>query len=379
MIKQIGRLIVMAALLGAGSGLQAQAPAGDDEIGTSANIRIEFPDPGSAAVTVVPGDNSVLVRLPRGSIFPLEFASASNGLLRGGEVRPAGDDRVELQLDLALGLLDRIEYEPDAMVLVFTSRFESGRAGGDSEEQYMLGPDDKLLITVQNHPELTSHPTITPEGTINIPLLGDVSATGYTPSRFAKRLSELLGRSYLVDPQVDVEVEEYRSQWVMVTGEVQLPQRIFLHGGTRLKEAISEAGGFGDLAGETITISRRVAETAEYASITVSRVDFEVGGADPILQHGDIVEVTRAAYCYLQGEVRNPGRIVVERGTTLLRAIALVGGLTEWADRKQIRILYEPGNDPRERIYNLKRIQAGRDEDPQLTGGEVVVVKRRFF
>ena len=85
MINVIGRVIVMAAILLAGAGPQAQIPGGDDEIKTSAEIRIELPDSGGAGVTVVPGDSSVLVQLPRGSIFPLEFASSSNGLLRGGQ------------------------------------------------------------------------------------------------------------------------------------------------------------------------------------------------------------------------------------------------------------------------------------------------------
>jgi polysaccharide export outer membrane protein len=379
MIRQIGCFIILAVLLAAGAGLQAQAPAGDDEVKTSAEIRIELPDPGSAAVTVVPGDSSVLIRLPKGSIFPLEFASASNGMLSGGEVRPVGDDRVELQLDLSLGLLDRIEYLPEAMVLVFASRYETEGASGDSEEQYLLGPDDKLLITVQNHPELTSHPTITPEGTINIPLLGDVTATGYAPSRFAKRLSELLGRSYLVDPQVDVEVEEYRSQWVMVMGEVRTPRRIPLRGGTRLKEVLAEAGGFGENSGEIITVSRRLEASGEYSTIRVDRTEFESGANNPILRHGDIVDVGRRAWCYLQGEVRQPGRVPIERGMTLMRAIALSGGLTEWADRKQIKVLYGPGSEPSERLFSLKSIVAGKASDPVLRGGEVIVVNRRFF
>jgi polysaccharide export outer membrane protein len=379
MIKAIGRFLVMAAILLAGAGPQAQIPGGDDEIKTSAEIHIELPAARGAGVTVVPGDSSVLIELPRGSIFPLEFASSSNGLLRGGEVKPLGDDRLELHLDLALGLLDRIVYQPDSMVLVFTSRYEIEGHTGSTGEQYLLGPDDKLLITVQNHPELTSHPTITGEGTINIPLLGDVKATGYTPRRFAQRLSELLGRSYLVDPQIDVEVEEYRSQWVVVTGEVRTPRRISLKGGTRLKEVLAEAGGFGENSGEIIAISRRLESSGEYTALIVDRAEFESGTNNPVLRHGDIVDVGRSAWCYLQGEVRLPGRVRIERGMTLLRAIALSGGMTEWADRKQVKVLYAPGTQPQERIFNLKSIVAGKSSDPELRGGEVVVINRRFF
>ena len=54
---------------------------------------------------------------------------------------------------------------------------------------------------------------------------------------------------------------------------------------------------------------------------------FEAGLKNPVLEHGDIIDVPRAAYCYIHGEVRSPGRIPIERETTLLKAITLVGGL----------------------------------------------------
>jgi polysaccharide export outer membrane protein len=286
---------------------------------------------------------------------------------------------MQLKLDLAAGLLDRVEYAPDRITLHFESRFGAIRAAGEAEAQYLLGPDDKLLITVHNHPELTSRPSVTREGTITAPLVGDVEAEGLSPRELAVMLAEQLGRSYLVDPQVDVEVEQYRSQWVAVTGEVEMPGRVFLRGGTRLKEVISEAGGLTDESGEAITISRRMEDSGEYATLTVQRAQFESGAADPVLRHGDIIDVPRSAWCYLQGEVRMPNRIRVERGLTLLRAISMVGGLTDWADRKDVRVLYPEGMVPREQSFNLKQIQAGKIPDPPLRGGEVVIVKRRFF
>jgi polysaccharide export outer membrane protein len=300
-------------------------------------------------------------------------------LLRGGEVEPIGENRVRLRLHLASGLLEKIDYQPESVVLHFQSRFGSMQDGAPHEDTYRIGPEDKLLITIHNHPELTSRPTVDRDGTITASLVGDVQAAGFSVRELAVHLAELLGQSYLVDPQVDVQVAEFRSQWVMVTGEVQLPQRVFLHGGTRLKEVISEVGGFTDDSGETITISRKADDGEEYTVVRVDRVQFEGGLADPMLRHGDIVEVARSEWCYLQGEVRSPGRVRIERGMTLLRAIALVGGLTDWADRKTVRILYREEGDSREGVYNLKKIQAGKEEDPVLTGGEVVVVGRRFF
>ena len=71
--------------------------------------------------------------------------------------------------------------------------------------------------------------------------------------------------------------------------------------------------------------------------------------------------------------------VQVERDTTLLRALTLAGGLTEWADRKNIRILYPDGGADRERVYDLNKIEKGRLPDPVLAGGEVIIVKKRFL
>jgi polysaccharide export outer membrane protein len=372
-------LLVLCSLALLVSTAHAQYEERPKEAQHSVAIQIDLPPDTTPLVSVSPGSRHVMVELPRGAIFPLDLSTASGGLLRGGEVTPLGEERVQLRLELAGGLLDRVVFAPDTVVLLFLSRYATLRANEAAENPYVLGADDELLITIHNHPELTSSPTVTAEGLITAPLVGDVVAAGLTPRELERQLSEMLGRSYLVDPQVDVEVEEYRSQWVLVTGEVRLPSRVFLHGGTTLKEALSVVGGFAEFAGETITVSRKNADSGDYEILNIDRREFEAGIQDPVLRHGDIVEVARSRYCYLQGEVRVPGRVQVERGMTLLRALALVGGLTEWADRKSVRVLYEEGTVPKERVFNLKRIQSGRDPDPPLTGGEVMVVKRRFF
>ena len=82
---------------------------------------------------------------------------------------------------------------------------------------------------------------------IKIPVLQlhgtrDQSQSIDSARELSARLADLLGRAYLVNPQVDLSVREYRSQWVMVSGEVSLAGRVYLRGGTRLKEVLSEAG-----------------------------------------------------------------------------------------------------------------------------------------
>ena len=355
-----------------------QDSASDEDSISATEIRIALPSASDPRVAVTPGERRVTIELPRGSVFPLDFSVQSGGLVRGGEVTPIGDDRLQLDLELAQGLLDRVEFQPDALVLRFTTRYHtsSDPTAGDS---YILGPDDKILLAVNNQPELTSHLVVNRDGTITAPLIGDIRAAGLSPRQLAVRVAEQLGRDYLVDPQVDIVVEDFRSQWVMISGEVRLPGRFPLRGGTRLKESLSEAGGLTDNAGESVTISRQSAGTGEYEVIRVDRTAFEAGEANPVLLGGDIVDVGRAEYCYLQGEVRVPGRVRIERGMSLLRAISLSGGLTEWADRKSVTVLYPAGHEPSEQEFSIKRIHAGKDEDPVLKGREIIVVGRRLF
>lgn len=362
-----------------GSVAVAQNPRYTEGSGAIAEIRIELPPGADPRVSVQPGLRQVLVDLPRGSVFPLDLYSTSGGLLRGGEVTTLSDERVQLRLDLSAGLLDRVDYGADGVVLYFKSRHQVTELSSISSDTYLLGPEDKLEITIHNHPELTSHPVVDRDGTISAPLVGDVDAAGLSVRELALHLADLLGASYLVDPQVDVAVDEYRSQWVMVTGEVQISGRKPLRGGTRVKEILSEAGGFTYDAGEVIIISRKAPDSDDYQPIRLSRAEFESGELNPPLQHGDIIDVPRSAWCYLQGEVRNPGRVRIERGMTLLRAVALSGGLTDWADKKDVKILHPEGSGKPQEFYNLKRIHAGKDHDPELSGGEVVVVGRRFF
>jgi polysaccharide export outer membrane protein len=346
---------------------------------TSAEIRIALPAGVEPIVALSPRTDRITLELPAGATLPEDFAASSGGLLRSARREPAGEGRIRLELELERGLLDEVVYEPGSLLLRFGSRFRAESALAEADELYLLGPTDRFVLNVHNHPDLKSELTVGQDGWITAPLVGDVRAAGQSPRQLAATIAELLGRCCLVDPQVDIGVLEYRSQWVMVTGEVRGPGRIQLRGGTRLKEILSEAGGFAEESGEEITISRRRDDGAESVVLRVERSEFENGLVNPSVQHGDIIDVPRARYCYIQGEVNQPGRVRVEREMTLLRVIALAGGLTDWANQKDLRVLEGEGPEARERVYNLRDIYRRKVPDPVIRGGEVIIVKKRFL
>ncbi|MBZ5639271.1 MAG: polysaccharide export protein [Acidobacteriia bacterium] len=344
-----------------------------------AELRVGLPEGSSAKVSVLLGEGGLVLDLPKGASYPLDFVAASGGLLRGAKVVSAPGDRIHLELMLAGGLCNAISYEPSAVVLTLRRRGSLAPQEDDATQAYRLGPEDKILVTITGRPELTQQLVVTGNGTVTAPLVGDVTASGLTVRELVERLTELLARDYLVDPQVEIQVLEYKSKWVMVTGNVRTPGRVALKGSSKLKDVVADAGGLSEDAGEEIVISRAPADgSSQPTTLTVQRESFERGEVDPPLSSGDIVNVKPALYVYLQGEVHTPGRVRVERGMTLLKAIALAGGLTEWANHKSVQILHE-GSSTRPIVVNMKEVQNQVIEDPPMKGGEIVIVKRRFL
>ncbi len=92
-----------------------------------------------------------------------------------------------------------------------------------AQSDYVIGPEDKLTIRVWGHEDLTAIARVSQKGKILFPFIGEVEASGHTPGDLALRIARLLADGYLVDPQVTVEVLEYKSQRVYVLGEVKSP------------------------------------------------------------------------------------------------------------------------------------------------------------
>src|SRR5256885_16987150 len=86
---------------------------------------------------------------------------------------------------------------------------------------YTIGPQDQLLITVADEPELTGKFRVDNDGSFIFPYLGRVAAAGKTLAQLQGSLTRELANGYLKNPQVRVEVDQFKSQSVFVTGEVR--------------------------------------------------------------------------------------------------------------------------------------------------------------
>jgi polysaccharide biosynthesis/export protein len=373
------RFVLAAGAILAGLPNASGAATQTDSAARSGEITIALPEGSDHAVSFSFGDGKVSIDLPRGARLPMEFERESNGLLRSGDTHPIDDTHIRLDLKMASGVVDRIEVGASSVVVKLRRRFtDTGAGGAERDDDYRLGPDDKVLVSINGDPKLTQTLVVGPDGRVSFPLLGDVAIGGSTLRQATQTVTELLARDYLVDPKVDLQITEYKSQWVMVTGEVGKPGRVALRGGATLKDAISDADGMTIGAGDEIVISRDSPEGAKTIQIPIDRAAFERAEVNPPLKTGDIVNVVARPYVYVQGEVRLPGKVPLERGMTLLKAISIAGSLTEWASEKGVQIISEVAGKQK-RVFNLKDIRDLKVPDPLLKGGDVIYVKRRFL
>ena len=114
-------------------------------------------------------------------------------------------------------------------------------------DEYKVGPGDKLRIEVYKDPQLSQSVQVRPDGKITLPLVGDMEATGRTPIELRDTITKSL-RDYVNNPTVTVIVVEALASQVFVMGEVNHPGTMQLHGPTTILQALAMAGGFKEFA-----------------------------------------------------------------------------------------------------------------------------------
>lgn len=159
---------------------------------------------------------------------------------------------------------------------------------------YRIGPQDVLDISVFKVPELTKTVQVADAGTINLPLVGEVAATGRTAQEIERDLTKQLGAKYLQNPQVTVFVKEYNSQRVTVEGAVKKPGVYPIRGKSSLLQIIATAEGLTEVAEYDVAVFREVNGKRSAAKFDIEKIrsgDTE----DPLLQQGDTVVVGTSA------------------------------------------------------------------------------------
>jgi polysaccharide export outer membrane protein len=206
-------------------------------------------------------------------------------------------------------------------------------------QDYVVGEKDVLRVTVYDHPDLTTVGRVSGEGTFFFPFLGEVKVKGLTVAQIGAKISAQLADGYIVNPQVSVFIEEYRSRKVLLIGEVMRPGPYELTGPTTLLELLSRAGPLANNAGDEAIIKRKQSVGDQALKIDLAAL-IEKGdtSVDLVLQDGDTIYIPKAGVFYVHGEVKSPNVYKFKEGLTVIKAITMAGGFTDIASPKRIRI-----------------------------------------
>jgi polysaccharide biosynthesis/export protein len=247
---------------------------------------------------------------------------------------------------------------------------------------YKIGLNDEVKITVFGEPDLSTMYRVDADGSISFPLIGRVQAAGMTLSALQERITTMLAAGYIKNPQVRVEVNQYKSQFVYVIGEVRAPGKIPMTGTTMtLLEALALAGSPTSSASNEVIVvhptrpgpaNAQPGADTDGVRVTVNRKDLELGraGQDVVLQDGDIINVPSAQHFYITGMVRNPGTFVLDPGMSVQQAIALAGGLNDRGSDRRIKI---------SRLVDGKLTEVGVSMEDKVQPGDTVMISGRFF
>ncbi len=241
-------------------------------------------------------------------------------------------------------------------------------------EGYVIGPQDNLSIIVTDETDLTGKYRVDSDGTISMPYLQRVPIAGLSLQEAQEKITMLLKKDFIRNPQVRVEVAEFKARSVLITGSVRTQGKVTLPGTTMgLLEALALAGSADANASNEVLVMHppKPGEKAP-EPIVINRKELELGkaGRDITLQDGDIVNVPIAKRFYISGFVKNPGSFVLDTGTTVGQAIILAGGLSDRGSDRRIKV---------GRVVNGKSVDVDVNMEDKVLPNDEIKIKGRFF
>lgn len=206
---------------------------------------------------------------------------------------------------------------------------------------YTLGGGDTIRVLVFQNPELTVDARVSENGSITYPLIGSVELGGLSIAAAEQRIAGALkDGGFISEPQVNIVLVQVRGNQVSVLGQVNRPGRFPLETfNTRVSDMIAAAGGVtSNGADEAILTGRRDGKPFRRKIDIPALYLGEGNEADLVLADGDSIYVQRAPVFYIYGEAQRPGVYRIERGMTIMQALAQGGGPTPRGSEYRLRL-----------------------------------------
>jgi len=243
-----------------------------------------------------------------------------------------------------------------------------------AQQKYVLVPGDIIRVNTFKNPDLSLEVRVSEAGTISFPLIGAVKVSGLTLPEAEHKVAQMLkDGGFVLDPQVNMLLTTALGNLVSVIGEVNTPGRYSLDlAGGHLSGMIAAAGGISQTGGDVVIVTGTREGKAFRREIDIVKMFLSGNSTDDIeLTGGDTLFVNRAPLFYIYGQVQKPGQVRLERGMTVIQALAAGGGVTgKGTSRGIVRHVRDSNGKVREETVSL---------DDDVHDQDVIYVRESLF
>jgi polysaccharide export outer membrane protein len=241
-------------------------------------------------------------------------------------------------------------------------------------QEYRIAPGDLIRISVYQSPDLTLETRVDESGAISFPLIGSVSVGGTSVGAAEEQIAtKLRAGGFMVAPHVTIAVLQVRGSQVTVLGQVAKPGKFPLDStDSKLTDLIALAGGIAPGGSDIVVLTGTRNGKPMRLEIDLQNLAAHGDAAGNLrLQAGDMLFVNRAPLFYIYGEIQKPGSYRLERGMTVMQAVATGGGLTPKGTQRGLTI-HRRGADG-----NVKVVEPKLDD--AILPDDVVNVRESLF
>lgn len=263
-----------------------------------------------------------------------------------------------------------------------------------SGQPYVLASGDQIVLQAANAEEISGKPfRIETDGSVDFPLLGLMHPAGLTVEQFETKLRTELAK-YVRDPQVTVQVTQFRSETVTFTGAFRIPGTYPLQGRHTLTEMLAVAGGLADNGSRILRITRletsgplplatarlRADGMSYVADLDTTIAEKRSPADDFVLKPFDVVTAFAVEPIVIGGEITRAGIVPLgdHKSLPLLQVVLMSGGTTHDASKKHVKIFrQDPDSGQRQELdVDLAKIQKGEAPDFALLPRDLVIIPR---
>lgn len=227
------------------------------------------------------------------------------------------------------------------LVVAFWAALAAAQPARSQQSDYKLSPGDSIKVQVYQQPDLTVEARVSESGSISYPLVGSVRLGGLTISEAEKGIANALVKANILkQPQVNIVLLQVRGNQVSVLGQVQKPGRFPLEANNvRVSDMLAAAGGVSPNGDDILVLSgtrdgKPFRKTIDIPGLFLGSQSKD----DVLLAPGDTIFVDKAPMFYIYGEAQRPGTYKIERGMTILQALAQGGGPTNRGSQNRLRL-----------------------------------------